>query len=133
MKPGPLSARLCSLLAERTRPDGRRYTVQEVADGTGLSTSYLRYLLSGERGNPSMANIQVLSTFFGVPPGYLFGERPCASPEQCLTAGPLRELVRVLADMSDTELALVREFADRLMHLTRTSLNGSSAGPHPPS
>lgn len=68
----PLSVKLRQLLDERRKPDGRRYTLDELSAATGLSPSYLKYLLSGQRDNPSKNALQLLATFFSVDPSYFF-------------------------------------------------------------
>ena len=124
---GPLSKRLDRLFQQRRHPEGRRFTVGEVAAATGLSTSYLRYLLSGQRDNPSMANIAVLAAFFAVSPGYFFadGDVPdllrCGTAVRCPATERLGDLVTRLRAMSGAELTVVDEFVDRLLQATRVA------------
>src|SRR5690348_12539136 len=66
-------------LFEIVVPPGRGpYTDTEVSTALsaagikGVSHSYLRYLRRGERDNPSLATIQALARFFGVPAAYFF-------------------------------------------------------------
>ncbi|MEH0970537.1 helix-turn-helix domain-containing protein [Micromonospora sp. CPCC 205546] len=67
------AARLRHLFETRRRPGSDKpYSPDEVARATGLSTSYVNYLLSGERDNPTRSAIQQLANFFRVPPGYFF-------------------------------------------------------------
>jgi transcriptional regulator with XRE-family HTH domain len=67
------AARLRHLFETHVKPGtGRAYSPDEVAKATGLSTSYVNYLLSGERDNPSRSAIQQLANFFRVQPNYFF-------------------------------------------------------------
>ena len=50
-----------------TAPAGRGpFTCAEVAAGTGLSESYVKYLCNGSKTNPSMETITQLARFFGI-------------------------------------------------------------------
>ncbi|RUL95098.1 helix-turn-helix transcriptional regulator [Verrucosispora sp. FIM060022] len=70
---GSFAARLRHLFDTRRKPGtGKPYTPDEVAKGTGLSTSYVNYLLNGERDNPTRSAIQQLANFFRVQPNYFF-------------------------------------------------------------
>ncbi|NGM15811.1 helix-turn-helix domain-containing protein [Verrucosispora sp. WMMA2044] len=71
---GPsFAARLRHLIDTHVKPGtGEPYSPDDVAKGTGLSTSYVNYLLSGERDNPSRSAIQQLANFFRVQPNYFF-------------------------------------------------------------
>lgn len=72
-RPSSFAARLRHLFETHLKPGaGKPYSLDEVAKATGLSTSYLKYLLSGERDNPSRSAIQQLANFFRVQPGYFF-------------------------------------------------------------
>ncbi|MEV4464675.1 helix-turn-helix domain-containing protein [Micromonospora echinofusca] len=65
--------RLRHLFETHRRPGSDKpFSPDEVARATGLSTSYVNYLLSGERDNPTRSAIQQLANFFRVPPGYFF-------------------------------------------------------------
>jgi transcriptional regulator with XRE-family HTH domain len=59
-----------------TDPNGleRPYTLREVAQRTGLSIGYLSEARRGGIENPSVDKIELLAAFFGVRPGYFFGE-----------------------------------------------------------
>ena len=52
------------------------YTVREIAEGTGLSQTYIRVLLRGEVEMPSAARVQRLARFFGATIEELTGEAP---------------------------------------------------------
>jgi transcriptional regulator with XRE-family HTH domain len=87
--------RLDLLRRTRLRPDGRRYTQREIADGAGMSRQQAGALLNGDR-RPTMEHCDALQRFFGVHAGFLTAEDP-----EALT-GALqrteRELLRRLAD-----------------------------------
>ncbi|MEU9581271.1 helix-turn-helix domain-containing protein [Streptomyces chilikensis] len=87
--------RLDLLRRTRLRPDGRRYTQREIADGAGMSRQQAGALLNGDR-RPTMEHCDALQRFFGVHAGFLTAEDPEA------LVGALqrteRELLRRLAD-----------------------------------
>ncbi|HEY8425661.1 MAG TPA: tetratricopeptide repeat protein [Limnochordales bacterium] len=72
--------RLRHLFETVKRPDGRRWTLREVAEGTGLSLSYLWKLRSGRAVNPTRQVLEKLASFFGVPVTYLMGSTEKAEP-----------------------------------------------------
>lgn len=55
------------------RPDGKAWTLQEVAQRTGLSVSYIWRLRSGRATNPTTLVLERLADFFGVPVSYFVG------------------------------------------------------------
>ena len=69
---------LNSLFAYRLKTDalGRQkpYTLREVADATGISIGYLSEARRGGIESPAFDKITALAKFFGVRPGYFFGE-----------------------------------------------------------
>ncbi len=67
-----MALRMRYLLATVPKADGVAYTVEEVADGTSLSLTYLRNMLAGRQDNPSRKVIAALARFFGVSPAYFF-------------------------------------------------------------
>ena len=72
--------RLRHLFETVKRPDGKRWTLREVAEGTGLSLSYLWKLRSGRAVNPTRQVLEKLASFFGVPVTYLMGSTEKAAP-----------------------------------------------------
>ncbi len=60
-------------------PEGRSYTVTEVADATGLSYVTIYTLLQGRSKKPTLPTVQALSDFFGVPLSFF----ECKSYEEC--------------------------------------------------
>jgi transcriptional regulator with XRE-family HTH domain len=87
------------------RPDGRMYTLEEIAEGvrthTGdtCSKQYIGDLLSGKYTAPTRTKIEGLAHFFGLPPGYFFNDELSARMQEDLKLGAaLREAgVRGLA------------------------------------
>ncbi len=92
--------RLDLLRRTRLRPDGRRYTQREIADGAGMSRQQAGALLNGDR-RPTMEHCDALQRFFGVHAGFLTAEDPEA------LVGALqrteRELLRRLAEAPGRE------------------------------
>ncbi|MFJ2087494.1 helix-turn-helix domain-containing protein [Micromonospora chokoriensis] len=73
------SASLASLLQGLFRTclkpgTDEEYSSDELARATGLSVTYVNYLRSGERDNPTLAVIQQLANFFRVQPNYFFDQ-----------------------------------------------------------
>ncbi|MER5219553.1 helix-turn-helix domain-containing protein [Streptomyces flaveus] len=93
--------RLDLLRRTRLKPNGRRYTQQEIADGAGMSRQQAGALINGDR-RPTMEHCDAIQRFFRVHAGFLTAEDPEA------LAGALQrseqELLQQLAD---------RERADR--------------------
>ena len=68
------TARLQQLFSGARRPDGRAWTLKEVARATGLSVSYIWRLRSGRTANPTRDVMERLARFFGVPVSYFLDE-----------------------------------------------------------
>jgi transcriptional regulator with XRE-family HTH domain len=64
-------------LFETVRPDGRKtpYSDREVAKGTGMTATYVGFLRSGERKNPTYRLVQALADFFSVSPLFFFEDQ----------------------------------------------------------
>jgi transcriptional regulator with XRE-family HTH domain len=107
-------------------PAGRGpYTSEEVAHATGLSVSYVRYLRTGDRDNPTKQSIEALAKFFGVPPAYFFDdpkevERIDRQLDNlallaALRRPSVRDLAARLKDLSDDDLAMLSDFVNRFL------------------
>lgn len=87
--------RLDLLRRTRLKPNGRRYTQQEIADGAGMSRQQAGALINGDR-RPTMEHCDAIQRFFRVHAGFLTAEDPEA------LAGALQrteqELLQRLAD-----------------------------------
>ncbi|GGK13913.1 hypothetical protein GCM10010124_03100 [Pilimelia terevasa] len=77
----PALARRLDLLFRQARPDGRRWTNDEVArelkarhPSLRVTGAYLSALRTGRRTEPSSALLQALAAFFGVSPAYFVDE-----------------------------------------------------------
>ncbi|MDD5369134.1 MAG: helix-turn-helix transcriptional regulator [Anaerolineaceae bacterium] len=72
--PGDLAKKLDTLFETVTKPDGSRYTQEEVIRGTGgvLTRVYLWKLRTGRARNPSFNTMKAIASFFGVDPSYFF-------------------------------------------------------------
>ncbi|MER6692539.1 helix-turn-helix domain-containing protein [Streptomyces minutiscleroticus] len=67
--------RLDLLRRTRLKPNGRRYTQQEMADGAGMSRQQAGALINGDR-RPTMEHCDALQRFFRVHAGFLTAEDP---------------------------------------------------------
>ncbi|MEU3948069.1 helix-turn-helix transcriptional regulator [Streptomyces sp. NPDC029526] len=87
--------RLDLLRRTRLKPNGRKYTQQEIADGAGMSRQQAGALINGDR-RPTMEHCDAIQRFFRVHAGFLTAEDPEA------LAGTLQhteqELLQKLAD-----------------------------------
>lgn len=105
-------------LFRTVRGSGRReYTNEEVATtisrepDVSISASYLWYLRTGQRDNPTFKHLNALARFFGVPPAYFFDDETSARVEAELA---------LLTAMKDTG---VRDVALRAAGLSTRSLD----------
>ncbi|MER5493621.1 helix-turn-helix transcriptional regulator [Streptomyces sp. NPDC002490] len=57
----------------RLKPNGRRYTQQEIADGAGMSRQQAGALINGDR-RPTLEHCAAIQRFFGVHAGFLSAE-----------------------------------------------------------
>ncbi|MFE5401649.1 helix-turn-helix domain-containing protein [Streptomyces sp. NPDC056580] len=94
--------RLDLLRRTRLKPNGRKYTQQEIADGAGMSRQQAGALINGDR-RPTMEHCDALQRFFRVHAGFLTAEDAEA------LAGALQrteqELLQKLADQERAEAA----------------------------
>ncbi|WP_432138811.1 MULTISPECIES: helix-turn-helix domain-containing protein [unclassified Streptomyces] len=67
--------RLDLLRRTRLKPNGRKYTQQEIADGAGMSRQQAGALINGDR-RPTMEHCDALQRFFHVHAGFLTAEDP---------------------------------------------------------
>lgn len=67
--------RLGLLRRTRLKPNGRRYTQQEIADGAGMSRQQAGALINGDR-RPTMEHCDAIQRFFRVHAGFLTAEDP---------------------------------------------------------
>ncbi|MEV0171534.1 helix-turn-helix transcriptional regulator [Streptomyces sp. NPDC050803] len=88
--------RLDLLRRTRLKPNGRKYTQQEIADGAGMSRQQAGALINGDR-RPTMEHCDAIQRFFRVHAGFLTAEDPEA------LAGALQR----------TEQELLQQLAER--------------------
>ncbi|MFK0252505.1 helix-turn-helix domain-containing protein [Streptomyces sp. NPDC090445] len=84
--------RLDLLRRTRLKPNGRRYTQQEIADGAGMSRQQAGALINGDR-RPTMEHCDAIQRFFGVHAGFL-----TAHDADALTDALLRTEQQLLQD-----------------------------------
>ncbi|WP_283134542.1 helix-turn-helix domain-containing protein [Rhizohabitans arisaemae] len=101
-----LADRLNYLFATVRESGRREYSNDEVASAVGrdqevtISASYLWYLRTGQRDNPTLKHITALARFFGVPVAYFFDEAVAVQVESELA------LVAAMRDARVRDLAL---------------------------
>ena len=72
---GRFLQRLDLLRRTRLKPNGRKYTQQEIADGAAMSRQQVGALINGDR-RPTMEHCDAIQRFFGVHAGFLTAEDP---------------------------------------------------------
>ncbi|WP_367319642.1 helix-turn-helix domain-containing protein [Streptomyces sp. HUAS ZL42] len=104
--------RLDLLRRTRLKPNGRKYTQQEIADGAGMSRQQAGALINGDR-RPTMEHCDALQRFFRVHAGFLTAEDPEA------LAGALQhteqDLLQKLADREREAAAAAADPLERLL------------------
>lgn len=119
LSPELLAERIHRLFDEVRKPmsggERRRYTLEDVAAGTGLSTGFLSQLRNGTRQDTTVRRIQALADFFDVDVEYFFASRRGDQIAEELTQiAALRELGTTdllfrMANLSPGQRAAVRE------------------------
>ncbi|GGW95361.1 helix-turn-helix domain-containing protein [Streptomyces lomondensis] len=104
--------RLDLLRRTRLKPNGRRYTQQEIADGAGMSRQQAGALINGDR-RPTMEHCDALQRFFRVHAGFLTAE----DPEALVSAlqHTEQELLQKLADREREAAAAADDPLERLL------------------
>jgi transcriptional regulator with XRE-family HTH domain len=105
----PLADKLNHLFRTVRAPDGREYSMDDVASeirargGPPISAAYLSLLRRGKRDNPTKEHIAALADFFGVSVTYFFDEPAAArfDTELDLLVSLRGSLVRRIAVMSN--------------------------------
>lgn len=104
--------RLDLLRRTRLKPNGRKYTQQEIADGAGMSRQQAGALINGDR-RPTMEHCDAIQRFFRVHAGFLTAEDPEA------LAGALQhteqELLQQLADREREAATAAEDPLERLL------------------
>ena len=90
-----LADKLDHLFGTYRRPDGKKYTYDDVEQGTGgeVSHTYVWKLHKGQAANPGYRKLAALAAFFGVPITYFYDVSPAAEEhiEDLQLARALRE------------------------------------------
>ncbi|MEW2806184.1 helix-turn-helix transcriptional regulator [Streptomyces massasporeus] len=104
--------RLDLLRRSRLKPNGRKYTQQEIADGAGMSRQQAGALINGDR-RPTMEHCDALQRFFRVHAGFLTAE----DPEALVSAlqHTEQELLQKLADREREAAAAADDPLERLL------------------
>ncbi|MDK1348542.1 helix-turn-helix transcriptional regulator [Streptomyces sp. 378] len=104
--------RLDLLRRTRLKPNGRKYTQQEIADGAGMSRQQAGALINGDR-RPTMEHCDALQRFFRVHAGFLTAE----DPEALVSAlqHTEQELLQKLADREREASAAADDPLERLL------------------
>ncbi|WP_328552446.1 MULTISPECIES: helix-turn-helix domain-containing protein [unclassified Streptomyces] len=104
--------RLDLLRRTRLKPNGRRYTQQEIADGAGMSRQQAGALINGDR-RPTMEHCDAIQRFFRVHAGFLTAE-----DSEALVGALQRseqELLQRLADRERAAVSVARDPLERLL------------------
>jgi transcriptional regulator with XRE-family HTH domain len=103
--------RLDLLRRTRLKPNGRKYTQQEIADGAGMSRQQAGALINGDR-RPTMEHCDALQRFFRVHAGFLTAEDP-----EALAGALQRTEQELLQKLADRERAAAEAAGDPLERL----------------
>ncbi|MEW2498594.1 helix-turn-helix domain-containing protein [Streptomyces nodosus] len=103
--------RLDLLRHTRLKPNGRKYTQQEIADGAGMSRQQAGALINGDR-RPTMEHCDAIQRFFKVHAGFLTAE-----DSEALTHILQRCEQELLQQLADRERASADAAADPLERL----------------
>ncbi|REE64820.1 DNA-binding XRE family transcriptional regulator [Streptomyces sp. 3212.3] len=104
--------RLDLLRRTRLKPNGRKYTQQEIADGAGMSRQQAGALINGDR-RPTMEHCDAIQRFFKVHAGFLSAEDPEAlvnTLQRCE-----QELLQQLADREREAAAATEDPLEQLL------------------
>jgi len=96
----------------RLKPNGRKYTQQEIADGAAMSRQQAGALINGDR-RPTMEHCDAIQRFFRVHAGFLTAEDPEAlvNTLQCSE----QELLQRLADRQRAAAEAAEDPLERLL------------------
>jgi transcriptional regulator with XRE-family HTH domain len=133
---GTFAARLATARETIRRPDGKVYTLEEIAEGvrtyTGdtCSKQYIGDLLSGKYTAPTKPKIEGIAHVFGLPPSYFFNDALSEQMQEDLKLGAaLREagIRRLAARMLEVEPAgreTLREMLNEIHHRETVARSG---------
>ncbi|MFD3730256.1 helix-turn-helix domain-containing protein [Streptomyces sp. NPDC058632] len=104
--------RLDLLRRTRLKPNGRKYTQQEIADGAGMSRQQAGALINGDR-RPTMEHCDAIQRFFRVHAGFLTAEDPEALANALQHTE--QELLQSLADRERRAAVAAGDPLERLL------------------
>ncbi|MFI9616383.1 helix-turn-helix domain-containing protein [Streptomyces sp. NPDC052023] len=104
--------RLDLLRRTRLKPNGRKYTQQEIADGAGMSRQQAGALINGDR-RPTMEHCDAIQRFFRVHAGFLTAEDSEALAD--VLQRTEQELLQKLADREREAAAAAGDPLERLL------------------
>lgn len=104
----PLADQINILFEVITNPDGRPFTIQEVADQIDVSLATISQLRNGKINNPQLNTIRELCRFFDIPLRYF----ETTTPEECYA---------VIAENDVQNLPQLNEIAFRALKLSPQS------------
>jgi transcriptional regulator with XRE-family HTH domain len=128
-EPRTVAEKLEHLFRTVRKPDQREYSNEEVAtaivkqQGEAISSSYIWYLRTGQRDNPTFKHINALARFFGVPAAYFFDDEVSERVEAelaLLTAmqdASVRDVALRAAGLSPASLRTISEVITRVSEL----------------
>ncbi|WP_189081844.1 helix-turn-helix domain-containing protein [Mangrovihabitans endophyticus] len=130
--PRTLAEKLNHLFAT-VKPAGRSsFTNAEVAAMTDLSPSYIGYLRTGERDNPTMQTLEALGKCFGVPAAYFYDDEAAtriedqlhqlqrmAALNEALKRDGVQRLATRMGELSDGGIAAITQLVDLLLEKER--------------
>ena len=114
--------KLSYLLKQVRKPDGSRYTRDEVAHGVGVTPTYVSKLKGG-KANPSYELVRKFAEFFNVRPGYFYNEDEELTPAdvEIDADSPLMgEIALRAAQLDDAEREAVLEMMKHIARLRQT-------------
>lgn len=124
-----LAEKLEYLFRTVREPGRREYSNEEVAtaiardQGETISASYIWYLRTGQRDNPTLKHLTALATFFGVPAAYFFDEKVRDEVEgelalvNALKDAGIRDVALRAAGLSAESLGTIGEVINRVRQL----------------
>src|SRR5262245_18831452 len=129
------------LFATRLHPEGRPYTLTEVAKATGMSVSYLSILRKGTIGAVAFQRVAALARFFHVPLGYFDQEGPPVDTmddlvREALTKPLVRDVTLRAGKVGTVQRALVLQMlahADQVLQELASSTEFRTPEPMMPS
>lgn len=120
--PRSLADKLTYLFDHVRRPDGRKYTLEQVAQAVARTTGrsctrqYLSNLCSGSKDNPTMDVLEALAGHFDVSPAYFFDDKKSAEIVDqinlalALRDGGVREIaLRALLELDPKDVPVVTD------------------------